>query len=323
MRQWIDLFEYKMFTAAIHGVTVTVYQNPSPSQLAGLVDRHDLRGVVDGKNLFVASANLAVHDDIAKSAMKDVRWEGEPYGSRERRADSSSCYIYNPQAHLNARFKDEWVSYNAEFDGVITVEVSPTLYVAYKGYGFEVLSNTPAFARLVKNGKKVSFADGLPQRSIQKKNFDYDALYRELTETPLAEQRIEEEIRLDERAFRVEVPKWGNAWDTHTIVVHKNPTPQNLLAVWDNTRYGIMRGLIDNSDVYWWDAEKATHSGIAHALGLEPISSHEDDDGPTDPRRLMMSREGDGRPFLSAAKQHHEHPQLAKLLTTKNIVTEV
>jgi hypothetical protein len=120
---------------------------------------------------------------------------------------------------------------------------------------------------------------------------------------------------LNERALRVEI-------NNQSMVVHKNPPSQTLLTLWDNSAYGIMRGIIEGPDVYWWDADKAIHAQVAAVLGLEPLSSDHSEEEEDDPRRLILSREGDGRPFLSFSKTHRDHPQLQKLLRVPTVVSE-
>lgn len=179
-----DLLEYKMFNVTYYGTDHPLFENPTRSELAGMVGRADRRGVVDGKNLFIANAGMVVHEDIVKMAFSIGRWEGTTYegvnGLKPTYTRSQSSYFYDPTQNLASKFKDEWVGSYAERDcGVKTLAISPTLYVAFFENAEETVMATPAFARLVRGAEVVSFIN--PKPKVYSPEED-DELLRQLAE---------------------------------------------------------------------------------------------------------------------------------------------
>ncbi len=184
MSESADLLEYKMFNVTYYGTELPLIENPTRSELAGMVARADRRGVVDGKNLFIANAGSVVHEDIVKMAFSIGRWEGTTYegvsGLKPTYTRSQSSYFYDPTQNLASKFKDEWVGTYAERDcGVKTLAISPTLYVAFFENAEETVMATPAFARLVRGAQVVSFIK--PKTKVYSPE-ENDELLRQLSE---------------------------------------------------------------------------------------------------------------------------------------------
>lgn len=58
--------------------------------------------------------------------------------------------------------------------------------------------------------------------------------------------------------------------DNGRVIVYKNPTPRDAIAMADEeSTYGSVRFLVNTKGDYWvWDAGKLIHVGMANELGL-------------------------------------------------------
>ena len=121
---------------------------------------------------------------------------------------------------------------------------------------------------------------------------------------------------LEERFFRLEVP-------TGICMVHEDPTARNLLLLLEHSQWRIMRGLISGEHLYWWDAERANHDQIAPYVGIDDLDVREIDAGvKRDPRSITLSRERDGRAFLSVPPEMRSHPGIERLCRNDQVVIE-
>lgn len=158
MRDWIDLFEYKMFEVEYYLMDRTFWENPTLLDLKGLITNHDLRGQSDGKNFFVWDAAELIHRHGAEAVAKAFRWEGETTNNdRFERANGfaeplidydMSCYFYSPERTGTGLFAQEWIE-----EGVATqhYQLCPGLAVAFPTRGTAKLLSIGVFRNLMRH----------------------------------------------------------------------------------------------------------------------------------------------------------------------------
>ncbi len=160
----------------LHDVDIKIYKNPTLSQVMALSSRFDLRGICDGKNIFVYDANLAVHYQATQVIFFNGDWEGpSDFGDHGAKAN---FYIYNEALAYNAKYKEEWYKGNTWNDWSLDgFELGPnTILTIYKEHAATFWA-CPRFFQLVKSAKKV----GEEETTFDKA--EADKILASLTET--------------------------------------------------------------------------------------------------------------------------------------------
>lgn len=112
---------------------------------------------------------------------------------------------------------------------------------------------------------------------------------------------------LAEKAMRVTVP-------SGEMTIQVNPPAMDVLAMLDNSKWGILRGFIDGNNIYWWDADRAIHGQVANALDMYVHDSISDEDDVEGTTRLVLSKEPNGKPYLQVSSDLLDHPRLSRLI---------
>lgn len=127
----------------------------------------DIRGLVDGENLFVWDAGAMIHgfaanaiaaSDRWKGAMKGYDWHINQYGYDEPVYNTSwCCYFFDPENLKNHKDGGEWASSpNARSLGIDHYAIAPNLVIAVPARGVDELMRVPAFSRVFRNAKLIS-----------------------------------------------------------------------------------------------------------------------------------------------------------------------
>ncbi len=128
------------------------YQNPTLAELRQMTKTKDLRGITDGKNVFVWSADNLIHGMAAQAIFNAAKWSNVATGTAidyPRYDPNRDCfYLFNPEVTGRGNDSSEWVQH-PEVNEII--ELAPDLAVAIVRTSRAYLSGIAPFARLIRN----------------------------------------------------------------------------------------------------------------------------------------------------------------------------
>ena len=166
-----EIFETKMFFSAHPswaGQQGQIFENPSLTSLSSLGLRMELRGIGDGKNIFVWDARKMIHGAAVYAIAASGRWRGDfrneewhmsKYGFAEPKYDLDlSFYVFSQDKNtLTSPDGAEWASSrNVRHMGIDHYQIAPNLTVAVVARGLDKLLEIPAFKRIFKNAELIS-----------------------------------------------------------------------------------------------------------------------------------------------------------------------
>jgi len=93
------------------------------------------------------------------------------------------------------------------------------------------------------------------------------------------------------------------------VAVLVNASPGQIIGLLNRSRHGIVRGLVDGPDAYWWDAYQATHENMGQKLkGKQPSNSE-----------IVEARLDVGdKLYVRAGQQAREHPRVKGFMKLKS-----
>ncbi len=159
LHEIIPLAEAKIFQARQHpgAHEQLIYQNPTLSDLRGLLEKSDFRGIMDDKNLYVWDASKLIHYGAACAIALAGMWKGdalEPLYQGDRptpkyNAARDCMYFFNPTIGENAD-REEWVDNFSLARGVKVIPLCEGVTMSCHGAAMIKGETIPAMARLIR-----------------------------------------------------------------------------------------------------------------------------------------------------------------------------